>query len=228
MGEVGFIFFTIAGAITGLIFFIKMLTKKKTMTDKGIPSSHSATSVKPANTMEDEQGTFPPKISIPIVEDVKLKKYVEIYGCPLKAQEASIINAWHRIVGERLETFFTYPNISEKMLSNAKASFGKISPEELIIGLQDSTECGSAKEGLLATTIGIYWKSVGNLHRESAYYCDIDSYKVSYKRTMFSTWIIILGEKRNIELSVFSKHPLEALSSFISEAALICKAGQNS
>ena len=62
---------------------------------------------------------------------------------------------------------FAAANIPEKKLNNALAAFASLVPEERVVGLHDFTMFGSAKEGVVFTDQGVYWKggkNQGHMH----------------------------------------------------------------
>ena len=80
---------------------------------------------------------------------------VEIQGPPVDHAEvfASLVQG---------ATSFAAANIPEKKLNNAKASFASVDSDETVVGLHDFTLFGSAKEGVVFTDKGVYWKGGKN------------------------------------------------------------------
>jgi hypothetical protein len=75
-------------------------------------------------------------------------------------------------------SYFAAEKIPEKKLKNALASFVSLGPEEKVVGLHDSTVFGSAKEGVVFTDQGLYWK--GGKTQGSILYKDIDPNQIKH------------------------------------------------
>jgi len=145
-------------------------------------------------------------------------EYEALYGRRLAPAECALIKEWRsRFLG--VFGFFTFPDIPEKKLRNAKASYAHVSADEAIVGLQDSTAFGSAKTGLLATSSGVYWRA-GQSGAKHVRFADIDPHAVDHESVSSS---VAVAPELAISL-VSGAEGLSKLASFLREAALIASA----
>ena len=94
----------------------------------------------------------------------RLLSLLEVYGPSIKAAE---------YVG-----FYFCEEIPEKKLKGALSSYAKGVKEETVIGLFDPTLFGSAKDGLLFTTAGVYFDET-LCHKFHCNYVDIDEISIT-------------------------------------------------
>jgi len=159
---------------------------------------------------------------LPMVEDEKKTQYERDYGRELSPLELAIIDAWHR-KGAEHKTIFTYPNISAKKLENAKRAYAKIGEDELVISLQDNTIFGSAKNGLLFTTMAIYWKSNVGEPVGRVSFKDIPPHSVNSTYKTVGTNKIFIGDQIIEVYMITDTKTLQSITSFIAESAMIFK-----
>ncbi len=146
-------------------------------------------------------------------------KYEAIYGKALAPAECAVVKEWRsRFLKE--SGFYTFPDIPEKKLRNAKASYAPVSADEVIVGLQDSTAFGSAKAGLLATCTGVHWCSAGASGAGCVKFSDISAHDVRHESKSSP---VVLGPQLAVSL-VCSAEGLSKLASFLREAVLITSA----
>ncbi len=161
-----------------------------------------------------------PSIGIPItVDDKTLEEYTQIYKCNLKDIDLAIIESWHRIVSKQ-PTVYTYPNIPENKLSNAKKFYAKLTPNDIVLGLWDITVFGSAKEGMLFTTRSVHWKDTSGEQAGKISFAELDTSKIQHK----SKWPhinIVLGDNRIVMTGSYGS--CKELMSFIIEAAILLR-----
>ncbi len=159
---------------------------------------------------------------MPVVDAKSLAKYESVYGRKLSPVEAAIVDSWHTKVG-KVTSIYTYPDIPEKKLRNAKMSYVQLTPDSLIIALQDSTVFGSAKEGAIFTSGGIHWKSAGRTKVCRTGYHDLVPSSVTYESS-FTKKDLILGPDQRIEMcGLADEKPLIALCAFVNVAALFSR-----
>jgi len=159
---------------------------------------------------------------LPVVDAKSLANYQSIYKRALSPIEAVVVDSWHAIVGKH-KTIYTYPDIPEKKLKNAIASYAKCSSNELIIALQDSSLFGSAKQGALFTSLGIHGSPPGVNKPISIHYWQIVPSFVSFDSS-FTKSCIILGTDQRIWLNGFQGDTeFAALCAFISKVATFTK-----
>jgi ribosomal protein L40E len=105
-----------------------------------------------ASSCQQEAGEID-QLSVPLEVRTKLKA---LYGRELTANEALIAEMFFGVVtgGDKV---YKFPSIPEKKLSNAKNKYAFLRGDELLLGLVDETCFGSAKDGFVLTTSGIYW-----------------------------------------------------------------------
>lgn len=148
---------------------------------------------------------------------IERQKYVAMYQRQLSDLDILLIDRWRSLVGDQIN-IYTFPKIPERKLSNAREQYATLLPEDIVIGLQDSTVGGSAKEGAVFTTRFFIWKWAGKSGRLN--YSDINTAKLEGKYRWPDSIIFHDGDK--IQLNA-GKKALQALVSFIAEASRIIK-----
>ena len=76
----------------------------------------------------------------------------------VQSLEDAIVQAY----GMGLTSMFVHPDIPEKKLANATASYAKLKPGERVLALYDDTFFGSAKDGFCLTNRRLYWKGMSS------------------------------------------------------------------
>ena len=124
--------------------------------------------------------------------------------------------------------FYFYKNIPEKKLRGALDSYAKGVMEDTVIGLIDTTLFGSATEGMLFTTAGIYYDETLS-KKFYVKYTDIDSVNVTNPNhkskdcnKKINIWLKDGTEMLDATGTLFNKTPL---ASFMKEAKLLADAG---
>ncbi len=161
-----------------------------------------------------------------------LAEYHSIFGRALNLVEAAIIDAWHQTVEKQenididpsatvgKKRIYTYPCIPETKLRNAISSYGSSHDDSLIIGLLDETVWGSAKEGVLFTSTGVYW-STGFGHG-SIRYAELPTQTLSCESGLVKKHIILNQGQRIEMVNLRNKESLEAIYRFLLIAANCC------
>lgn len=123
----------------------------------------------------------------------------------------SIICAYQEELGKDL---YWMVDIPEKKLSNAMDSYTVLDDDERIICLYDNTVFGSAKEGFVLSTKGLYWK---NSFENSNYlcYCDVKNIKEG------KNCIYIDGEE--ISLSILDSSKIKSIQMLLTAASQYAK-----
>lgn len=164
--------------------------------------------------------------ALPVIAAASLAKYESIYKRKLSPIEGAIIDSWHSKVG-KFSSIYTYPDIPEKKLRNATSSYGHLSPDSLIIALQDSTVFGSAKEGAIFASGGIHWKSINSTKVCRIAYRELVPSSVTFESS-FTKKHLIFGPEQRIEMSGFAdEKPLVALCAFVTAAAWLSRSRED-
>jgi hypothetical protein len=142
--------------------------------------------------------------------------YENRYNRPPNALEAAIIQKWASLVGEQ-RSILTFPDIPEKKLENALSNYGSDLGDELILGLQDSSTLGSAKNGVLFTTEGIHWNLSETRSPMSVRYENLDADFVSYK-TGWENKLILSREHKLTLMGLEGEEALKTLAEFVRQA----------
>jgi hypothetical protein len=101
-----------------------------------------------------EQGSSPDRQK-PVAPPAAPRTFEDIYERPLSDLEEGILHAWQKHIGEHA-SIYTFPGIPLKMLRNALL-YARIQPDEIVVGIGDGTELGSAKLGFVVTSKRLIW-----------------------------------------------------------------------
>jgi TPR repeat protein len=116
------------------------------------------------------------------------------------------------------DRLYRYPDIPEKKLSNAQNTYAPKIERKDILGLVDCTVWGSAKDGCLLTTKGLYWRSMmfadpGRIRYQ----------KINADRMTVNKLTIEMPPKREMLLGCLEEKDVLELFQFIKQACLISR-----
>lgn len=113
---------------------------------------------------------------------------------------------------------FKHPSIPEKKLSNARQAYATgMKPDEPALCLVDTTVFGSAKEGCLFTTEGVYWHNTMSA-TGSRTYCSLVDCQIEPTCTFFNKRLV-LSSDTYIDLGIAKPPAVNALAVFLKSAA---------
>lgn len=189
--------------------------------DADIPDEHPIAAVKQKEEGLDFSSELNP--TLPEVPQEKKDLYQKQFNHNLSPYDLAIIYSWNKSV-EGIKSIYIHPDIPEKKISNAKKKYVNLLDGEFVIGLQDSTTFGSAKDGFVVTNRAIHWRRPDSKYSQRrAAFLHIEPFLVEFDRGIFHTRIVVGKEKKNrIDLlNILKDEDLESIASFIRNAAMI-------
>lgn len=143
-------------------------------------------------------------------------KWVGLYKRDLTLVELVIVELFHRLIPKD-NSLYIFPNIPEKKWSNVKAGYANnVLTSELLLGLVDATAFGSATDGCLLTTQGVYCNSDASKNG----HCTYDELRPA-EVTCEAGWVrhkVILTSTLGVEAGTWFQPTAEGVATFVRAA----------
>lgn len=196
-------------AAASAVFFSPVTSGNDVKDSKPPVAVHPPTS---CASSASEGGSSPP--SVIALSDLE-SKWFGVYKRDLKLVELVIVELFHRLVPKN-NSLYTFPNIPEKKLSNAKGTYANVTASELLLGLWDDTVFGSARDGYLITTQGVYWHNSGEDDGQREY-AGVQPGEVQAKAE-WATYKVFLTPTNYVKAATLHQDGADGMAKFVRHA----------